>query len=292
MTSIEGGVETIAAKLEETNAQLEQFHVYLARIGLVLFRADWSGTALDSLNAAAAAISGVQEHVAAAAESIRTGGFAVRDTYTAHSQVGDKDSVMEAGAGGDRTPIPAGDATGTTQEEDPMPDEQTTRGNHLYALLTNGGMSDDLALKATNEAIARGDQRSPQEIAVDVLNSQPANWVHPDRPRARVLHTVFGDLATQHEPMEDLAKGDWVVGPDESTVYEVTSDPEVKGVEVNNPHVWVEVRDLSMADQEADRLLAEPGAVEPGQDPRDGFFTYMQGTKFHRVLELSGSNRR
>lgn len=106
MASIEGGIEGVISKLGETTGTLEQFRAYLISLRERLEAAEWSGTPLERLEAAAAGISGVQEHITTAADSIRTGGFAVRDTYTAHNQVGEKESVVDGGG--------AGSAGGTT----------------------------------------------------------------------------------------------------------------------------------------------------------------------------------
>lgn len=90
---LEGGIEGVTGKLGETTGQLEQFQVYLGRLGQQLEAGGWTGTPVDRLLAARTAVGVVIDHVRAAADSIRTGGFAVRDTYTAHHQVGEKDSV-------------------------------------------------------------------------------------------------------------------------------------------------------------------------------------------------------
>lgn len=69
--------------------------------------------------------------------------------------------------------------------------------------------------------------------------------------------------------MQDLPKGARFIGPD-GTEYEVTTPAS------EHRNGWVNVRDLSMTEDEAQRRLATPGAVEPGEDPRDGFFSYTQ----------------
>lgn len=94
VATIEGGIEKVIAKLEDTNGQLEQFKSFFNQFRGQLEAAKWSGVPLERLEAAVAAVAAVQDHVTAAAESIRGGGYAVRDSYTAHSQVGEKDSVM------------------------------------------------------------------------------------------------------------------------------------------------------------------------------------------------------
>ncbi len=72
--------------------------------------------------------------------------------------------------------------------------------------------------------------------------------------------------------MEDLPRGAEFIGPDGHTRYLVTTAAS------EHPRGWVEVRNLSMTDGEAADLLATPGAVEPGCDPRDGFFAYTHPT--------------
>lgn len=67
-------------------------------------------------------------------------------------------------------------------------------------------------------------------------------------------------------PMKDLPRGArfrWLDGR-ERLVLVPASEHE---------NGWVEVRDLSMTDQEAERLLSGSRAVEKGCDPRDGVFT-------------------
>jgi hypothetical protein len=68
--------------------------------------------------------------------------------------------------------------------------------------------------------------------------------------------------------MTDLPKGARFVGPDRRTRYEVSvpASEHARG--------WVSVHNLSMTDAEAAELLATPGAVEPGCDPRDGLFCF------------------
>jgi hypothetical protein len=68
--------------------------------------------------------------------------------------------------------------------------------------------------------------------------------------------------------MAELRRGDRLVGPDGATRYEVTAGAD------EHERGWVSVRNLSMSDAEAEAALATPGAVEPGTDPRDGFFAY------------------
>lgn len=70
------------------------------------------------------------------------------------------------------------------------------------------------------------------------------------------------------QPMQSLPKGARFIGPDRRTEYEVTTPAS------EHPRGWVDVRNLSMSDAKAERLLGTPGAVEKGCDPRDGFFAY------------------
>jgi hypothetical protein len=67
--------------------------------------------------------------------------------------------------------------------------------------------------------------------------------------------------------LTDLRRGQKFIGPDGRT-HEVTTPAS------DHPHGFVEVRDLSMTDAEAAALLAAPGAVERGCDPREGFFAF------------------
>jgi hypothetical protein len=78
--------------------------------------------------------------------------------------------------------------------------------------------------------------------------------------------------------MRDLRAGELFVGPDQRTVYRVVTPCR------KHPRGWLVVRNRSMTDREAVRLRATPGAVEPGTDPRDGFFTYDPRTRLHRVV--------
>lgn len=68
--------------------------------------------------------------------------------------------------------------------------------------------------------------------------------------------------------MQDLPKGARFIGPDRRTRYEVITPA------ADHPSGWVDVRNLSMTAAEAVERLATPGAVEPGCDPRDGFFAF------------------
>jgi hypothetical protein len=88
--------------------------------------------------------------------------------------------------------------------------------------------------------------------------------------------------------MDSLADGDLFVGPDYftasgPTLYEVTTSC------AQHEHGWLEVRDLTMTDAEAAGRLAQLGGVEPGCDPREGFFSYAPDTRLLRVdAELRG----
>ncbi|SCL21162.1 hypothetical protein [Micromonospora aurantiaca (nom. illeg.)] len=87
--------------------------------------------------------------------------------------------------------------------------------------------------------------------------------------------------------MHTLSRGDLFVGPDGTTRYEVVTPAS------EHPRGWVDVRNLSMTDDEAAALVERPGAVErvrdaetgemvPG-DPREGFFAYSHPTYVDRV---------
>jgi hypothetical protein len=100
--------------------------------------------------------------------------------------------------------------------------------------------------------------------------------------QARTLRvTVAGlpyEVSVGRCQMSALDTGEHLVGPDGATLFEVwtrCSDHE-RG--------WLMVRDLSMTDDQSAALLAAPGAVEPGSDPRDGFFHYPADTFMDRVL--------
>ncbi len=66
--------------------------------------------------------------------------------------------------------------------------------------------------------------------------------------------------------MNALPAGTRFIGLDGRTRYEVTMPA------ADHEDGWVEVRDLSMTDAEAQQLLTTPGAVQPGCDPRDQVF--------------------
>ena len=60
------------------------------------------------------------------------------------------------------------------------------------------------------------------------------------------------------------------------SLYEVVTSCD------EHPHAWLDVRNLSMTDQEAEELLRS-GAVEPGTHPRCGFYSYSAGILMDRV---------
>lgn len=69
--------------------------------------------------------------------------------------------------------------------------------------------------------------------------------------------------------MQDLPADTRFIGPpDGRTEYVVTAAASA------DPDGRVQVRNLSMTDAEAAHLLASPGLVERGCDPRDGFFDF------------------
>lgn len=86
------------------------------------------------------------------------------------------------------------------------------------------------------------------------------------------------EVAVRRCAMSALVAGERIVGPDGATLYEVwtSCDEHERG--------WLEVCNLSMTNDQAAALLAEPGAVEPGCDPRDGFFIYPPDTLMDRVV--------
>jgi hypothetical protein len=100
-----------------------------------------------------------------------------------------------------------------------------------------------------------------------------------DRP-AEIEHgTAAGiDPYRGQVDMHTLGAGDQFVGPDGTTRYEVVTPA------ADHPNGWIDVRNLSMTDDQAAEVLARPGAVdrvpdpETGQlvpgDPRAGFFAY------------------
>jgi hypothetical protein len=92
------------------------------------------------------------------------------------------------------------------------------------------------------------------------------------------FQTALGAVTTEPCPMGELKERDRFVGPDGMTVYAVTGEC------ASHKNGWLFVRDLSMTDQQARQLVAEPGAVEEGCDPRDGMFTYATDTLLDRIV--------
>jgi|GEM_PF-7117973 len=76
--------------------------------------------------------------------------------------------------------------------------------------------------------------------------------------------------------MSKLRDGDEFIGPDGRTRYRVTRDMR------SHPRGWLGTRDLSMTDAQARRAVKD-GSVEPGCDPRDGFFAYSTAVTVERV---------
>ncbi len=72
------------------------------------------------------------------------------------------------------------------------------------------------------------------------------------------------------QKMRDLPRGARFIGMDGRTKYEVISPASASS------RGDVEVRNLSMTPLEVEQLRATPGAVEPGEDPRDGVFADRQ----------------
>jgi hypothetical protein len=105
----------------------------------------------------------------------------------------------------------------------------------------------------------------------------------------RTLHVTiaaFGEAGREVSVtpcrMDSLADGDLFVGPDYftaagPTVYEVTTSC------AQHEHGWLEVRDLTMTDAQALARLADIADVEPGCDPRGGFFSYSPDTPLLRI---------
>ena len=101
---------------------------------------------------------------------------------------------------------------------------------------------------------------------------------HLPRTRHVTIAGALHEVTVRPCPMAELVAGEHIVGPDGVTLHEVwTSCGE-------HERGWLEVRNLSMTDDQAAVLLAEPGAVEPGCDPRDGFFCYPPETLMDRVI--------
>jgi hypothetical protein len=69
--------------------------------------------------------------------------------------------------------------------------------------------------------------------------------------------------------MRDLPRGtEFRLAPD----YRVPHRYRVTVAAGEHTDGWVEVRNVSMTDAQAQELLGTPGTVEPGCDPRDGVF--------------------
>ncbi len=66
--------------------------------------------------------------------------------------------------------------------------------------------------------------------------------------------------------MRDLPRGTQFIGMDGRTKYEVITPAS------DSPRGEVSVRNLSMTPLEVEQLRNTPGAVEAGEDPRDGDF--------------------
>jgi hypothetical protein len=99
------------------------------------------------------------------------------------------------------------------------------------------------------------------------------------KPGQRV-RTAWGTFTADPVPISQLRVRDWFVVTDTSrTVYEVTPPPRHGA---RRPG-WVFVLDQTMTDAEARRRLAEPGAVEKGESPRAGFFSYPGDTVVLRL---------
>lgn len=88
------------------------------------------------------------------------------------------------------------------------------------------------------------------------------------------LAAELGRIAAEppRVPVQALDRGQRFTGPDGTTLFEVVTPAS------EHPRGWVDVRDLSMTDEEAAALVATPGAVERGSDPRRGFFAYSHPT--------------
>ncbi len=80
--------------------------------------------------------------------------------------------------------------------------------------------------------------------------------------------------------MTTLKRGDQFIGPDEHTRYIVTTPAS------EHEHGWINVRNLSMPDEEAVRRAEQPDVYGP--DSRGGFFAYSVPVYVERV-ETSAS---
>lgn len=82
------------------------------------------------------------------------------------------------------------------------------------------------------------------------------------------IPTSLGDLTVEPTPMRDLREGDRFVGPDDTTVYVVTTAC------ANDPNEFLHVRRLN-------NFLT---SKDTGTDnPNDAFFSYPRDTKLNRV---------
>jgi hypothetical protein len=78
--------------------------------------------------------------------------------------------------------------------------------------------------------------------------------------------------------MGKLAAGDRIVGPDETTVFEVTEDC------ASNDNSWLLVRDLTMTDRMAAAHKFAHPENGPDSDGREFFFAYRPNTPMHLVV--------
>jgi hypothetical protein len=99
-----------------------------------------------------------------------------------------------------------------------------------------------------------------------------------DNGEYRVVHTALGPLTITRCPIAELVTGDRIVSFDDTTVWEVTADC------AHGENGWLFVRCLTMTDAEIAALQADPDAVEPGEDPRDGFYSCPPGTPMQLVV--------
>lgn len=99
-------------------------------------------------------------------------------------------------------------------------------------------------------------------------------------PEARIVADVTGrEHACRPVPMGHLSVGDRFVDSG-GRLLEVTGDC------ASNRQGWLFVRDLTMTDDEVAALVARPGAVPAGEDPREGIFaaSYRDNLALMRVL--------
>jgi hypothetical protein len=81
--------------------------------------------------------------------------------------------------------------------------------------------------------------------------------------------------------MTTLNRGDQFIGPDEHTRYIVTTPAS------EHEHGWIDVRNLSMPDDEAVRRAEQPDVYGP--DSRGGFFAYDMPVYVERVETAAAS---